>query len=696
MGERAAAWGIPAAVGLGSFLLFGVQPIVGKAILPWFGGTAAVWTTCLLVFQVGLLIGYVYSHLLATRVPLRWQGAIHAAAIAAACFVPILPGESWKPAGGEALAPRIVPMLAASVGARYFVLAASGTLLQHWYSRLRPGRSPYPLYALSNAGSMAALVSYPFAVEPLLPLGGQARYWTAGFAAFAALSWAAAWGVWRRGEGARPEPRREVGAGESARGSRIADAVFWVGWSATGVVLFMAATQHLTMNVASVPLLWILPLAVYLTTYIVAFLPGRTYSRPVFAALLLPAIAVVRPVPRLELAYRTEAGLLLAALFVFLMVCHGELYRRRPAASRLTAYYFCIALGGASGGAVVALVAPRIFLFGEELSVGVLLLLGLLAATVWPSRGTPDRHRRWIQALVPVCALLAAVLLVHHVSSMRRNLIWAARNDYGLLRVQRFEAKPGEPAHLRLHNGTILHGAQFLEPERRHLPTWYYTVAGGGGAVLQYYHPSSPRDVGVLGLGAGTLAAYGREGDRFRFYEIDPNVVKAAREQFAFLSGSRAKCEIALGDARLVLEREPPRNFDVLILDAFSSDAVPVHLLTVEAFELYLRHLRPAGVIAAHISNLHVDLSPLLFRLGERYGLRSLLVATEEERAEYLLARSNWVILTRDGEFLAEMQERFRPWRDRNVVGLYVGDRSRYRTVDLWTDDYSNLLQIWK
>jgi len=705
-GVRAASWAVPAAVGLGAFLLFGVQPIVGKAILPWFGGTAAVWITCLLVFQVGLLAGYVYAHWMASRVPLRFHGVIHGGVIAVACFVPILPGDAWMPQGGEALAPLIVPMLLTSVGPRYFALAASGTLLQHWCSRMRPGRSPYPLYAVSNAGSMLALLSYPLIVEPALPVAQQATVWTAGFLIFAGLAGSVAWMVWRHGAEARsPDPRQCDPAVSDPR-SRGVDALFWIGWSATGVMLFMATTQHLTINVASTPFLWIIPLAIYLATFIVTFLPRQTYSRPLFALLLLPALAVVCPASLgriatragvlLDLGYRTQAACLLAALVVFLMVCHGELYRRRPEPSRLTAFYLCIALGGALGGAAVALLAPRVFLVGEELHVGIVMALGLLGATVWRRSARPDRHRRWIRAVVPVCSLLTLAMLVQHSAALRRNVVWLERNDYGLLRVLRTEGESGADAQLRLYDGVTLHGAQFVDASRRRQATTYYSIAGGGGAVLREFRASSPREIGVIGLGAGTLATHGRRGDHFRFYEINPNVVAAAREQFRFLSGSQARCDIELGDARLALEREPAQGFDILVLDAFSSDAIPVHLLTVEAFELYLRHLRSRGVIAAHISNRSLDLSPLFYGLADRFGLNALNVVTLQGRPEHLIFHSNWMILTRNTDLLDRLTEEFRPWVERGVVGLYVGVPERYRSVELWTDDYSNLLRVLK
>jgi len=705
--ERASrlSWIIPAAVGLGAFLLFGVQPIVGKAILPWFGGTAAVWITCLLVFQVGLLLGYSYAYLIATYVPLRMHGPIHAALVVASCAAPILPGAAWIPEGGESLAPLIVPMLAATVGSRYVVLAASGTLLQFWYARVYADRSPYALYALSNAGSMLALFCYPFVVEPTLGVAGQARAWNALFLVFAVLIGWAAWTLWRQGARASfPEERsREVEAcDEHSRGS---DRVFWIGWSMAGVTLFMATTQRLTINVASTPLLWIVPLAIYLATFIVTFLPRRTYSRSFFVWLLLPALIVSSiSLGRIglgedfviELDYRTQAALILGALVVFLMICHGELYRSRPRPSRLAGFYFCIALGGALGGAFVALVAPRLFLLGEELHAGILITLGLLGTTLWKREPRPRRRRTGTLVLVPVCIVVTLLALVHHSAALRQDAVWIERNDYGLLRVLEIADTPGIPRHLRLYDGVTLHGAQFVDPSRRRLATTYYSVAGGGGALLSAFRTSEPRHVGVIGLGTGTLATYGRSRDRFRFYEINPSVVAAATGPFEFLSHSEARCEIRLGDARLLLEREAPQQFDVLVLDAFSSDSIPVHLLTIEAFELYLRHLSQGGVIAAHISNRNLDLSPLFYGLAERFDLNCLGVETREGRPDRLISRSTWMILTRNTGILDELAETFRPWISRGVVGLYVGDPQRYRRVRLWSDAYSNPLQVMK
>jgi hypothetical protein len=693
---------------LAAFLLFQIQPLAGKRLLPWFGGTATVWTTCLLFYQALLLVGYGYAHASARLLSARWQSIAHAVLLVGACFLPVLPADTWKPAAGVAPTIPILSALTATVGLRFLVLAGTAPLLQVWFARLWPQRSPYGLYALSNAGSTLALLSYPFFFEATLPLRRQTTVWATGFLALVVACTWIAWVAGRRGP-ADGGPSTTVVRAE-ATDTRVAPSrvALWVAWSACGVVLYMSVTNQMTINMASTPLLWVVPLAVYLLTFIVAFGVRRAYSRKWFSWLLAPVLLVLYPVILGVVGYEEtiiyrfgwfqQLSVLVVSLGVLCMICHGELYRMRPTPARLTLFYLAIAVGGVLGGAFVALAAPRLFLLSVELHIGVLLCLALLLITCWcdPESRLHRGRPRWAWATLLLAALLPLVPLIYESRSYLQNAVFVQRNYYGMLRILRIEPEDGRGVHLRLYHGSTLHGSQFLADESRVHPTAYYAPSGGGGAVLQLLRRGTGRRIGVVGLGVGTLAAYGQADDYFRFYEIDPAVDRLAREWFSFLGDSDARWEVRLGDARLNLERDAPQRFDVLILDAFSSDAIPVHLLTTEAFDEYGRHLENDGVIAAHISNQYVDLTPVLYNLAERHGLHALNVVANRGRPEQLVSHSNWMILTRNTEVLEGLITYFRPLRETGEVGVYVGDRERYRTIPLWTDDYTNVFRIMK
>jgi hypothetical protein len=660
---------------LSSFLLFLVQPLIARLILPWFGGSAAVWTTCMLFFQALLLAGYAYAHGLAKLSNKRAEALVHTALLAVAIVtLPIAPSESWKPAGTEEPVSRILLLLGASVGLPYFLLAATSPLLQAWFARARPGENPYRLFAVSNLASLVALLGYPFLVEPFWGGAAQVKAWSWLFAAFAALCAAVAWLT----------PKREIEAAVAHEGARPALASYglWLALAATGSVLLLAVTNHLTQNVAAVPLLWLVPLTLYLATFIIAF-EGRNWYRAQWIWPILLAWICAMGWLLVDADYHfdlaLQLGIFLPGLFLGCLFCHGELYRLRPAPRHLTAFYLAVSAGGAIGGLLVAVVAPAIFTGYYELGIG-LTALAVLAVMRFADVNRIARYAS-LAVLFVIAACAAYEGFRYH-----EDVLVAKRGFYGVLRVKEYGV-PGDEGHLRrLVHGAIMHGEQYLhENYRRQLTTYYHEDSGIGAAIRSV--GERPARVGVIGLGTGTIAAYGRPGDVYRFYDINSHVVRVAREQFTYLADSKAKIEVELGDARLVLEREPPQNFDVLAVDAFSSDAIPVHLITHEALGVYLKHVRPEGIVAFHVSNRFLDLIPVVARLAREHGAHAVLVKDDpDEEDDPRRSRTDWILVSRDPAALK------RPAIvERNAVP--AEDRPQWRT---WTDDYSNLIQILK
>jgi SAM-dependent methyltransferase len=665
-----------ATIFLSAFLLFQVQPLIAKMILPWFGGTAAVWTTCMLFFQLLLLGGYLYSHAYVSgRIPARRQVHIVLLALAAATL-PLAAGASWKPAGGEDPTWRILGLLATSVGLPYFVLSTTGPLVQAWHARSHPGAAPYRLFALSNLGSMLALLSYPLLFEPLLALKQQAAAWSGGFVAFALLCGALAW----RGRGGD----LPVAPGEEGEKPGIALQTQWVALAASASTLLLAFTGHMTLNIAAIPFLWVLPLALYLLSFVLCFEASGWYRRWLFLPLLAAGFAAVCvTLTQSNPSIWTLIPLYSATLFVACMVCHGELARSKPHPRYLTGFYLMLALGGALGGVLVGLIAPKVFDGLYELPLGMVALCVFVGLALLRDRASL-LHGRWAIGARLVLLALVAVLAAQLARTSRDNaadLRTTRRNFYGVLNVR--DSGEGPDAMRILSHGTIIHGKQFLEEAKRDLPTTYYGVTSGVGLAILDARARGPIRIGVVGLGAGTLAAYGRSGDLVRFYDINPQVVELARTEFSFLKDSPAKVEVALGDARLSLEREAPQNFDILALDAFSSDAIPVHLLTLEAFRVYLRQIKPGGVLAVHISNRYLDLVPVVQQAARALSLelREIDNGDDDDAGVY---RSDWLLLSTspaafDGPLLSEGQR------------LETAPRVR-----VWTDDYSDLYRILK
>jgi hypothetical protein len=669
-----------AAIFLSSGLLFLLQPLIGRLILPWFGGSASVWTTCMLFFQSLLLAGYAYAHAASSRLAPRRQAWLHCALLALSLLMlPVMPAEAWKPDGSEEPITRILLLLLVTVGLPYFLLSATSPLLQAWFVRARPGADPYRLFAVSNLASLLALVGYPLVVEPLLGNRAQVYAWSAAYGGFALLCAWLAWSSAPAGTDTRiPEQERTAKPG---RGEYLP----WLALSTMGSVMLLAVTNHLTQNVASMPLLWLAPLTLYLLTFILAFeggtMLGRNLYRPqILWSVVLVAIGamiwlLVDTVFQFDL--RIQLVVWLGGLFVACLFCHGELYRSRPAPRHLTGFYLTVSAGGALGGLLVAVVAPLVFSANYDLGIalaGLTLLACLRFAALhalarWGSAGV----------LLAVCALA-----LYEGLRFQHDVLEAERSFYGVLRVKEWGAGLANHSRRMLH-GAIMHGEQFLGDGRRRVPTGYYQRNSGVGAALAARQGRGPLHVGVIGLGAGTLAAYGAPGDRYRFYEIDPHVVEMARRHFSFLADSAAGIEIAPGDARLSLEREAPQGFDILVIDAFSGDAIPLHLLTREALALYLGHLKPDGVAAFHLSNRFVSLPPVVARLAQEAGAHAVLLIDEGKEDDGDSTTSDWVLVSRDPNALAAPEiQRKKPLRPALLPGR------------AWTDDYTNLLQTLK
>ncbi|MGA8027546.1 MAG: hypothetical protein WB992_10385, partial [Bryobacteraceae bacterium] len=531
-------------------LLFVVQPLASKLILPWFGGSAAVWITSLLFFQCGLLLGYLYAHALVGSFRTERQAAVHAILLILSCAVlPILPNAKWQPSPGQDPTWRVLGVLATSAGLPYVMLSATTPLLQSWYAGTKKGALPYRYFALSNAGSLAALLAYPTLLEPYLTGHQQAWLWSAAFALFAMLCIATAMFVRRTPESCQPLSR-DVAPRERPNA---ADLMLWVSLAASASTLLLAVTNLLTQNIAPMPLLWVLPLSIYLLTFILCFESSRWYKRGIVIPLLLPALGCLAAArgPLQEEVIGVAVPLLCAALFVCSMACHGELARLRPAAGQLTTFYLCLSIGGALGGVFIAVFAPHVFPAMYEYPIAFVGCAVLFLFLFWRER------RKWLKsrAGLPlwVAALAGTLALAAYVSQETwrdvRLSTLLARNFYGALRVDDFVDNGHKIRELT--HGTITHGIQFLEPKLKRQATTYYGVDSGIGLTWRALASTGPLRMAIVGLGTGTLASYGRQGDSLRFYEINPLIVDIARRRFTFLSDCAARVEIVPGDARL-------------------------------------------------------------------------------------------------------------------------------------------------
>jgi len=746
-------WVFAATMFLSAFLLFQVQLIISKHILPWFGGSAAVWTTSMLVFQILLLAGYVYAHLVSERLAPAAQGRLHLGLLTVALLVvfglslawpsAITPGPGWRPPDSQHPVRDVIFITLLATGLPFFVLSTTGPLLQSWFARQGGDVRTYRLYSVSNLGSLLGLLSFPFLLEPLLRLKVQGVLWSASFAVFCAGCGWCAW-IASQGNGAKHKEEPATGAGDAAVSSLVYG--LWFLLAACASVLLLATTNQLCQEIISLPLLWVLPLALYLLSFILCFDHPRWYRREVFHPLFALGIFVL--CAAMVYAQRMlQIVTMPLLLFVSCMICHGELVRLKPRVEKLTAFYLAVSAGGAFGGLFVAIIAPQIFLFFTEfqLSLGacaVLLLVclfqdehswiyrrafwlpctivagtalavaamdkwipalamdlqqtqlyawailasALLLVGAYLQRNIPEgRHGfKFVQPLVGVVFVLA-MIAIYESAKTGPELLLGERNFYGAIRI--LELPQGGKALFHAHT---LHGAQ-LNPPNDRLPMAYYGPESGIGLLFRNHAKRNDGAgnfrVGVIGLGAGALAAYGRSGDYFRFYEINPQVVELSRGPrpvFTYVRDSAAKVDTELGDARLLLEQEAAQGnlqkFDVLVLDAFSGDAVPVHLLTKEAFDTYAKHLRDDNsVIALHLSSGHINLLPVVEGLRGYSHTYSLVKFTEES---YPFLPNLWVFLAKRPQAL-------------EILGLFSNTPPMPKAEPrLWTDDYSDIFRL--
>ena len=758
-----------ATVFVSAFLLFQVQPLISRRILPWFGGSPAVWTTCMLFFQCALFLGYAYAHAAHKLAP-KWQAVAHLVLLLAAlALARIDPSPLWKPQDAGTPMWRILMLLTVSVGLPYFVLATTGPLLQAWFSRVFVGRSPYRLYALSNLGSLIALLSYPFWFEPQFGLSQQSWLWFGGFALFAALCGFVAFRLWRYD--AEKAGKVDVSLPTSSVATAIPETetsdaavapdktpvngepkwyhrVLWLVLPAFGSFMLLATTNHVCQDVAVVPFLWVVPLSVYLVTFIIAFDHPRWY-RPMAAALLtivsLYAVSAVYylgfgrfnlldmgyfgpyldqvwtdfdwlsgrstratgGVREFTITFFAALAFYFFALFMVCLVCHGQLARLRPSPRHLTAYYLMIAGGGAIGGLLVSLVAPLVFTTYLEWKVGIVggyLIAILVMLFAWVGRMIRDSAERGttkcssnarLATSITLCVAPAALMLAGLYETVTflelggTTPLAAVRNFYGTVSIR--ERQPENPDLHRyiMYNGRIVHGIQFADPHKRSVPTTYYTHRAGIGRTLDALQAQKPDlRVGAVGLGVGTLAAYSGPRSRYTFYEINPVVERFARDvrYFTYLADHADQVNVMLGDARLSLERTPPQRFHLLVLDAFSGDAIPTHLLTREAFEIYRGHMAQKsadgidGSIAVHVTNKYFNLRPVVKAGAAQLGLECLLIEVPGDDDD-ASQRAHWMILTRNPELIQTL----RP---------HVTQEKEPRDPIVWTDDHSDPFKL--
>jgi hypothetical protein len=703
---------------LSAFLLFQIQPMIGKYILPWFGGTTTVWSTVLLFFQTLLIGGYAYAYWLLGQFQDRRQGLMHLIFLGGSLTLllitaliwpsPLMPDTNWWLGSRDLPIWGILRILAISVGIPFLVLASNSTLMQAWFNRDYHTSTPYRLYALSNAGSLLALISYPILFEPFLTLRTQAYLWTAGYVVFTISVAYLSLRSYQRMPTEDDPSRADIQHEEDERPSNRTRAL-WVGLAACASVLLIAVTSQITQEVAVIPFLWILPLVIYLLTFILAFSGGRLYSRRVYLIAFFISLVTSRMllnIPTSNIILQVIVYLLV--LFLGCMLCHNELYNLRPHTWFLPSFYLLIAVGGAAGGVFVNLVAPYLFSTGFwELQWGLIASLVLVTIILLlehkpvkakrsrRSRQREEAHTRKYSPLVifsSVFILLASSYVIYYMRSIATETKLARRNFYGVLRVWEINSEVPELAAYQLTHGNTVHGFQFQPDEIRHLPTTYYWDNSGVGVAIAN-HPARPGAlrVGALGLGIGIIASYGEQGDLFRFYEINPDVIQVAEgegDYFSFLSDSPADIQVIPGDGRVSLERElitdGPQGFDLLVLDAFSGDTIPLHLLTREAFEIYLKHLNENGVIAINVSNRYFNLGYEAYKLADEFNLG---VAMIEDKGDGLQSYDSvWMLLTRDQAFL-------------NLPAIAARSAPRPfipPSLPLWTDDFSNLIQIIK
>ena len=690
-----------------AFLLFQVQPIIAKTILPTFGGGAAIWTTCMLFFQGLLLLGYCYAHLVGKLSSIKQQVSVHSAMLLASLAF-VFTGLLSTDLGVAGLFSnridetnlissaqthpvyQIVMLLFTSIGVPYFMLSSTGPLIQHWYS-ISKQKTPYKLYALSNVGSLLALVSYPFIFEPLLTLSSQNNVWLIAYSTFVSTYLILMYQLTKLAQQPTSSAQDNTSKAASINFSHLA---LWLLLAAVGVVLLVSTTNAMTQNIPPIPFLWILPLALYLTTFIIAFHSPRWYVRWYwFAFFILSAfVAMMMFFIGTQFDIVSQVVIYSFILFAACMICHGELAKLAPDTSRLTLYYLLISLGGFLGSAFVTFFAPSVFVQFTEFPLAIIATSLLFIACV----ALPSTRAEKLVLSKPVVLVLLLMtttglgfLFTQMNQLFNQHHIAKHRNFYGLLSV--VDVDEDGYKERRLIDGSTSHGTQSLDENLSHIPKSYYREGTGVALALTHYLPKGlmiePKNVGFIGLGAGTLAAYGRRGEYYRFYELNPAVEQFAQQHFSYLIQSEATIDIAIGDGRQLLQQELDeiggQAFDILVLDAFSGDAIPTHLLTTQAFELYWQHMKDNGILAIHISNSHLDLTSLTRNLAKSVDKSAYYFYTPASKDDN---EAQWVLVTSNQRFMNRyaIKQALTPWPDNNNNDV------------LWTDDYSNLLSVLK
>ena len=655
---------------LSAFLLLAVEPMAAKQLLPTLGGSSAVWTTCLVFFSVVLLLGYLYAHWISSLFDPKQQAVIHILILTMGLLtlgIRIQPGPaavSYHPAL------TVFRVLATVIGLPYLALSSTTPLLTAWYAGSFEGGSPYRLFALSNFASLLALASYPLFIEPGLTMKQQTAWWSGGFLVFAVLCGAIAWQGRRRSVTATAEKAVLAGRPEP----------FWFLLALGGGMMLTAVTSHMSANIAAIPLLWLPPLALYLLTFILAFQGAWKPLRQSMLRWVLVAVAsmayALRDI-RTILPIAVSLPLFLIALFLCCFFLHGELYARRPVTAGMTRFYLVVATGGAAGTLLVGVIFPLILRANYDLACTLVVVSLIALAATWQDG--------WGLRMIWMAGAAAAIVVLStQVHQYDDDAVALMRNFYGTLRVRESNLPPQSDTDRQLLNGTIEHGAEWFAPQFLGQPLTYYAPDSGLGLAMRLCCGADAKRVGVIGLGTGTVAAYGNPGDAIRFYEINPLVERLARHWFTFLHDSPARVEVILGDARLSLAAEKPEHFNVIVVDAFSGDAIPVHLLTREALALYRRHLEPGGVIVFHVSNQYINLEPVVAAIAGDAGMKAVSVHSrgDEQNGFYY---ADWILVTANDTLLSQPE----------IVNNGF-PTSLQANVRLWTDNYSSVFPLLK
>lgn len=671
-----------------AFLLFAVQPMAGKHLLPFFGGSSSVWATSLLFFTGVLFLGYLYVYFL-TRRGVRAQAKVHVYVVAASVALIIAwfllwgslyPSLEWTV--GSAISPALLALvsLAISVGVPYFILATTGPLFQYWYG-ITAEREPYKLYAISNVGSLLALLAYPFLIEPHSRLFGQEAAWAVLFCAYAGLAMVVAVKVKRAAP--KVPPAASTASVESARLSW-REKLPWILYATFPAFVLVAVTTQLTQTIAPIPLLWVLPLSIYLVTFIVAF-AGWRLLQGIVATFVMPTLLFAAAVASwwfIDTAFSNIEWKIIASLVLLFFVglaCHGELYARRPEKEGLPLFYLLLSLGGVLGTLAASIFAPIIF--NDYWEIPLSIALSAVLAVFFIARGSEGKHRMIVNGLS--YALVGLILAVGYTYASRHNDGYRAveRNFYGTTKVEETDT------YRSLMHGGTMHGLQYFAEEFKFVPAAYYVEETGMGRAIAHARRNDPEkklSLAVIGLGAGMTAAYCKEGDTLTYYEIDRRILRLAQSEFSYLSRC-PQVEVRLGDARVLLEKEKREGklgkYDVIAIDAFNDDTIPVHLITREAIDLYRAHLSgERGVIAVHISNRYLDLRPPLLAIAADLGLSVIFVETVSESE--VASGSAWVLLSPSAEVFSEKE-----FKD-------AASPIPTKQVSAWTDDYSDILSI--